>query len=178
MLNLLFPRGCSGCKSVLSGGEKILCVACRHSLPLISHHISANQGMKQIFYGRFPVVQATALLEFQKKGTTQNLLHALKYRGRKEISSFFGKWLGAELSQIETYQSIDMVIPVPLHKNKLKKRGYNQVEGFGKEIAKALDTPYRDDILLKSQKQILRYSSSGLPVFRERICLLLPIKKT
>lgn len=108
--------------------------------------------MKQIFYGRFPVVQATALLEFQKKGTTQNLLHALKYRGRKEISTFFGKWLGAELSQIETYQSIDMVIPVPLHKNKLKKRGYNQVEGFGKEIAKALDTPYRDDILLKITK--------------------------
>jgi len=152
MLNLLFPRACIGCKSVLSGNEKILCISCRHSIPLVSHHKTTNLGMKQIFFGRFPVQQATALLLFQKKGITQNLLHALKYRGRKEISSFFGKWLGEELAEVEEYQNIDMIIPVPLHKIKLKKRGYNQVEGFGKEIAKALNKPYRDDILLKVTK--------------------------
>jgi ComF family protein len=108
--------------------------------------------MKDIFYGRFAVEQATALLQFQKKGITQELLHNLKYRGQREISSFFGSWLGSELAEIDHFKTIDMVIPVPLHKQKLKKRGYNQVEGFGKEIAKALGKPYRDDILLKQSK--------------------------
>ena len=72
-----------------------------------------------------------------------------------------GSWLGTELSEIETYQNVDMVIPVPLHKQKLKKRGYNQVAGFGKEIAKALDVPYRDDVLVKISK-------TGSQVFKQR----------
>jgi ComF family protein len=86
----------------------------------------------------------------------------LKYRGKKEISSFFGKWLGAELAENNNYKEIEMVIPVPLHKQKLKKRGFNQVEGFGKEIALALNVPYRDDILIKISK-------TGSQVFKTRI---------
>jgi len=152
MLNLLFPKVCNGCKSVLLASEKILCTQCLHSLPIICHHRTGNEAMKSIFYGKFPVLEATAIIKFQKRGITQELLHNLKYRGQKEISSYFGKWLGAELSEILHYQSIDMVIPVPLHKQRLKKRGYNQVEGFGVEIAKSLGVPYLDDILIKISK--------------------------
>jgi ComF family protein len=108
--------------------------------------------MKNVFYGRFPVEQATALLQFQKRGITQQLLHNLKYRGQDKISNFFGKWLGTELSENENYRTIDMVIPVPLHKQKMKKRGYNQVSGFGKEIATALKVPFREDVLIKVSK--------------------------
>lgn len=162
MLNLLFPHSCAGCSDVLFDGEKILCVECRHRLPLVSHHKTANEVLKNKFYGRFPLKNATALLQFQKRGLTQELLHQLKYRGHKEISSFFGEWLGAELAEQQSYKEIEMVIPVPLHKQKLKKRGYNQVEGFGKEIAKALNIPYRNDILIKISK-------TGTQVFKTRI---------
>lgn len=152
MLNILFPKTCSACKSVLSKSEMVLCVTCRHALPLVSHHKTGSSAMKAIYYGRFPVENATALVQFQKKGITQQLLHNLKYRGKKEISSFFGKWLGSELSEVAAYQTIDVVVPVPLHKQKRKKRGYNQVEGFGKEIAKALQIPYEDKVLVKVSK--------------------------
>ena len=152
MLNLLFPKVCNGCRSVLLASEKILCTQCIHSLPIACHHRTGSKAMKSIFYGKIPVLEATAIIKFQKRGITQELLHNLKYRGQKQISSFFGKWLGAELSEIPHYQTIDMVIPVPLHKQKLKKRGYNQVEGFGVEIAKILDVPYYDDILIKISK--------------------------
>ncbi|MEL6811910.1 MAG: phosphoribosyltransferase family protein [Bacteroidota bacterium] len=108
--------------------------------------------MKKVFYGRFPLENATALLQFEKKGLTQQLLHNLKYRGRKEISTFFGKWLGTELAERAQYRTIDLVVPVPLHKQKLRKRGYNQVSGFGKEIALALGVPFSEDILLKISK--------------------------
>ncbi len=152
MLNLLFPKICNGCKSVLLASEDILCTYCIHSLPIACHHRTGSEAMKTIFYGKFPVLEATAIIKFQKRGITQELLHNLKYRGQQKISSFFGKWLGAELSEILHYQSIDMVIPVPLHKQKLKKRGYNQVEGFGVELAKKLEVPYCDDILIKISK--------------------------
>ncbi len=152
MLNLLFPKICSACKSVLLKTERVLCTDCRHNLPLISHYKTGNETMKNIFYGKIPVEEATALIKFQKRGITQELLHNLKYKGQEEISYFFGKWLGEELAGTEKYKNIDIVIPVPLHKQKLRKRGYNQVEGFGKEIAKALDVPYLDDVLIKISK--------------------------
>ena len=126
------------------------------------HHHNDNPAMKHIFYGKFPLENATALLFFKKKGITQQILHNLKYRGQKDISAFFGAWLGAELEAQESYKNIDMVIPVPLHKQRLKKRGYNQVEGFGKEIAKALQIPYRDDVLVKITKTTSQ-------VFKQRI---------
>lgn len=162
MLNLLFPRVCSGCEEVLSDGEKILCIKCRHRIPLANFHNLENDFLKNKFYGRFPVVNATALIQFQKRGLTQDLMHRLKYRGQKELSSFFGEWLGAELCDNPKYREVDMVIPVPLHKQKLKKRGYNQVEGFGKELGKALNVPYRDDILVKISK-------TGSQVLKSRI---------
>jgi ComF family protein len=43
-----------------------------------------------------------------------------------------------------------MVIPVPLHPKKLKKRGYNQVAGFGRELAIQLKADFREDILCKT----------------------------
>lgn len=152
MLNLLFPKVCGGCRAPLLKLESVICTQCRNNLPIACYHRTANDAMKKAFYGRFDVQNATALLQFQKKGITQELLHNLKYRGQKNISNFLGKWLGAELSEAIEYQSIDLVIPVPLHRQKLKKRGYNQVTGFGEEIAAALDIPYRDDILLKVSK--------------------------
>ncbi len=162
MLNLFFPKICNGCKQPLLKGQGVLCAECIHSIPLVSFHKTGSDMLKNKFYGRFLVQNATALVNFQKRGITQELLHNLKYRGQKEISSFFGKWLGAELAEIPAYQKIDLVIPVPLHKQKLKKRGYNQVEGFAKEIATALNIPYKDDILIKVSK-------TGSQVFKTRM---------
>lgn len=116
--------------------------------------ISHNKGRytKKIFYGRVAIQEATALLKFQKKGITQTLLHNLKYKKQEDISAFLGRWLGAELSEIAAYKNIDVVVGVPLHKNKQKARGYNQVTGFGKAIAEALDIVYLEDVLVKVSK--------------------------
>ncbi len=150
LLNTLFPLICNGCNNPLTSNEIVLCVHCRHQLPLASYHKTGATTMLNFFYGRIPLKNATALLTFQKKGITQTLLHNLKYKGQEQISSFFGQWLGAELNEIETYKDIDIIIPVPLHRVRKQKRGYNQVTGFGTEIAKALNIPYREDILVKN----------------------------
>jgi ComF family protein len=106
--------------------------------------------MKAVFYGRVPISNATAIVQFNKKGITQELLHNLKYRGNEKISYFFGAWLGQELAELETYRAVDCIIPVPIHKHKKRKRGYNQVTGFAKEIANALQKPMLDEVLVKT----------------------------
>lgn len=152
MLNILFPRTCNGCGKVLLNQEYIVCSRCRHQLPIACFHRNNDRSLLDVFYGRIPLVNATAVLQYQKTGPTQQLLHNLKYRGREEVGVFFGNWLGQELSNLSAYGDIDLVIPVPLHKRKLKKRGYNQVSGFGKAIAKALGVPMKEDILIKTTK--------------------------
>ncbi|WP_311195793.1 phosphoribosyltransferase family protein [Antarcticibacterium sp. 1MA-6-2] len=130
--------------------ERIICVECLHELPVTSYLPNNENDVKKVFYGRIKVEEAEALLIFQKKGSVQKLIHQLKYRGQKEIGGFLGEWMGTNLKQDNKFSEAEIVIPVPLHKKKLKARGYNQVEGFGKEISKALQIPYVDNVLLKT----------------------------
>ncbi len=162
MLNLLFPKLCTGCNEALLLEEKLICSSCRHQLSLACHHKNGDESMKNIFYGKFPLENATALLYFEKRSVTQEILHNLKYRKQEKLSNLFGEWLGAELAEVQEFNSIDLIIPVPLHKQKLKTRGYNQVAGFGKEIAKALQCEYNEAALVKISK-------TGSQAFRQRI---------
>ena len=149
LLNLFFPKVCYACSELLSDNEVHICTSCRHSLPVTNYHFDNDNTVEKVFFGRIKIERATALLKFQKKGRVQRLLHNLKYKGHESVGEFLGAWLGNELHQTDDYKKIDVVIPVPLHKNKLRKRGYNQVAKFGKEIANALQTQYLDNVLIK-----------------------------
>ena len=115
-----------------------------------------------MLYGRVQLEQATSLLHFSKKGIVQQLMHNLKYRGQEDVSVFLGKWLGDELKSLPEYQSVDVVIPVPIHKSRLRKRGYNQVSRFGEEIASALGAEYDAETLKK-------VSATKTQVFKDRL---------
>ncbi|WP_299116219.1 ComF family protein [uncultured Winogradskyella sp.] len=162
LINLFFPQICEACKTPLQNNEKVICINCRHELPVTNFHFENNDAVKKIVYGRVELENATSLLHFSKKGLVQELLHNLKYRGHEQIGKFLGDWLGGELAKIEDYKNIDVVVPVPLHKNKRRERGYNQVTKFGKAIAKALDTEYNEDVLIK-----IKHAKTQ--VFKDRI---------
>ena len=147
--DLLYPRLCHICEAEMLKNESILCTSCLHDLPVTNYHLDNENPVKKVFYGRVKIEKATSLLHFRKKAGVQHLIHDLKYRGHREIGTYLGKWLGEELSMLPDYTDIDIVVPVPLHKSRLKERGYNQVEDFGKEIAIRINAVYRDDILLK-----------------------------
>ena len=149
LLNLLYPKLCYACEAVLLRHEKVICTRCIHELPVTNYHLENENDVKKVFYGRVRIENAAALLLFEKKGMVQRLIHNLKYRGHEEIGEFFGKWMGRDLRQSGNYSGISAVVPVPLHKSRLKERGYNQVEKFGKAIALELRVPYIDDVLVK-----------------------------
>ncbi|WP_342664323.1 ComF family protein [Algoriphagus terrigena] len=80
-----------------------------------------------------------AFLRFSKKGNSQKLLHQLKYRNKPEIGEEMGRLYGLSLA-LQGYQDEwDVIVPVPLHPMKQKRRGYNQSEVFGKGLSKALN---------------------------------------
>ncbi|MCB0449006.1 MAG: ComF family protein [Confluentibacter sp.] len=149
IVNLFFPKVCFACLNLLHDNEDTICVNCRHDLPVTNFHFDNDDTVAKVLYGRAKIEQGTALFRFEKKGLVQQLIHGLKYRGYENIGALLGNWLGSELKALEHYQNIDVVIPVPLHKKKLRKRGYNQVAKFGQQLAKALDAEYNDKVLVK-----------------------------
>jgi competence protein ComFC len=159
----VFPKTCVCCSTSLLEQEKSLCLYCRYQLPTTNFHYHNENTAKKVFYGRIPLVNITSLFVFHKKNMTQKLMHQLKYKGKEEISSVLGNWLAEDLKTVTWAKDIQMVIPVPLHRKKLKKRGYNQVAGFGKSISKHLGCDYSDKVLIKdnpSATQVFKNRSS------------------
>ncbi|MBC7748903.1 MAG: ComF family protein [Methylotenera sp.] len=149
LLNLFFPKACAGCQSFLLNDEMVICTQCRHEIPLTNHHNIADNEIVQKFYGRIPLEYGSALFHFHKKGIVQEMMHKLKYKGQEEIGETIGSWYSEELQHLEQIKKIDFIIPVPLHKKRLRERGYNQVEGFGKTLSERLSIPYNDQLLYR-----------------------------
>ncbi|MEO0045588.1 MAG: hypothetical protein RL705_779 [Bacteroidota bacterium] len=147
LLNLFFPKSCAGCHTILLSDELVICTQCRHEIPLTNHHNIEENEVFQKLYGRIPLEFGAALFYFHKKGIVQEMMHQLKYKGNQEIGAIVGDWYASELKDLEPLKNIDYIIPVPLHKRRLRERGYNQVTTFGKALAQNLNIPYEENIL-------------------------------
>ena len=148
-LNLLFPKVCAGCKAFLLKNESVICTVCRHELPLSQFHLTVENDAFKKFYGRIPVEFVSPMLLFHKKGIVQEMIHSLKYRGHQEIGTFLGNWYATDLIDLPIYKEIDYIIPVPLHKKRLKSRGFNQVTTFGTALSENLNIEYNEKILYR-----------------------------
>jgi len=162
LANLFYPKICNCCDSPLLKAEQVICTSWLHQLPTTNYHFDNENTTKKVFDARLSLENATSLLYFRKKGMVQNLIHNLKYKKQEEVGIFLGNWLGEELSIHQGFKDIDCVIPVPLHRQKLKKRGFNQVTEFGSELAKKLDAEFIEDALVKK-------STSRTQTFKKRV---------
>lgn len=148
--SILVPPVCFGCNAHLIRGEQHLCTVCRNHLPLTEYTFNEENPVDRIFYGRINVKKSSSFLFFTENSIVQQLIHHLKYRNQEQIGTFLGDWYGQILKNDQSLEAIDAVIPVPLHRKKLKKRGYNQVAKFAEKLAEHLNCEYIDDILCKT----------------------------
>ncbi len=146
---LFFPKVCLSCKLELKQNEISICTLCRHDLPTTCYTNIEKNLLEKKFYGRVQLEEATSLFFYHKKGKVQTLIHELKYKNQEEISTLFGGWLANEMLESNRFKTIDYVVPVPIHPNKRKKRGYNQVAKFGEMIAKNINAKFCEDKLIK-----------------------------
>lgn len=150
ILSLIYPQVCVICPEDLYEGEKFICSECRYHLPRTGFHHVADNPVAKHFWGRLPVEGATAYFYFNKGLKVQELVHKVKYRGKTELGVYLGNMFGAELKTSSFSKKINLVIPVPLHEQKQKKRGFNQSFLIAKGIAEALNIDYSADYLIRS----------------------------
>ncbi|GHE28501.1 ComF family protein [Sphingobacterium griseoflavum] len=135
---VLFPSVCASCEKVLLQQEELLCSYCEFHLPINDHYLFLdNEAMRRIKH-KAPVEMAAAFLSFAKSSLVQTMIHKLKYGQGTAIGMYLGRRLGHQLLASPHFHQIDLIIPIPLHKKKQRKRGYNQSEYIARGIAEVL----------------------------------------
>lgn len=161
--NLIFPKLCYACNKPLLKSEEVICLSCSFNLPQTNYHLDADNPLNKIFWGRIDVQFVCAFLTFKKGNSVQKLLHKLKYKNAPEVGAKIGQLYGLELKKAEWFKEVDIILPVPLHKKKLKKRGYNQSQYFAEGISETTVVPvdsvsFVRNIYTDSQTKKSRYS--------------------
>jgi len=149
-LQFFFPDLCVACGQVLNRQEKVLCSQCFFHIPRTEFHKDEENPVSQLFWGRVKIEHAGSFFYFNKGSAYQSLIHKLKYSGRQDIGIEMGKAFGAELRK-SVFARADMIVPVPLHPEKLKKRGYNQSEMIARGLSMTLNLPVNTGILFRGE---------------------------
>lgn len=136
---LIFPVTCPVCGNSLFKNEKVVCTKCYSHLPETGFHKHPDNPVSKVFWGRVPLESATSFFFYKKGGSVQQLIHEMKYRGHKEIGVYLGEVYGAQLRGEDHFRDIKLIIPIPLHPKKQKKRGFNQAALFGRGLANSLN---------------------------------------
>lgn len=150
LLSLFSPPTCCACGTALVRGEQMMCTHCLMKMPLTNFHKVRDNMVEKSFWGRIPIERATSYFFFVKDSDFQHILHSLKYNGRSDIGVYLGKRFGNELITQPDFKHFDRIIPVPLHADKLKKRGYNQSEMIARGLSKAMNIPVDTKTLVRT----------------------------
>lgn len=127
ILEVMFPKICAGCTGPLARGESGLCGFCRWERfePADSRLDGSQEILPEYIAFRL------ALWQFEEGGVLQQLLHQLKYQQRFDLGLEFGRLAGVAVRNLVaasglafTYQPL--LVPVPMHRKRQRKRGYNQ----------------------------------------------------
>ncbi len=96
------------------------------------------------------------------EGSLQEAIHRWKYEGKTYLTPLFAKWMAEGLNRYWKLDSLDLLIPVPLHRQRLRDRGFNQVLLLAREISLRTGIPYQKTILQKKKPTIPQVTLSGL----------------
>lgn len=148
-VSLFYPRYCLGCSNSLVKGEEVVCTRCMLEMPQTGYHTDPENPLKLRLAGRLELGYALAFFRFSKTGSIQQLLHQLKYKNHPEIGVMLGKVYGFKLKALGLQSSFDLIIPVPLHPGRLRRRGYNQSSMFAQGLSLSLGIPFSDHVLTR-----------------------------
>lgn len=141
LLNLLFPPKCQVCGCI---GEKALCAECQSKIKLINRR------------------EGNVFLCASYEGIMKKAIKRLKFRGKTSLAAVLGDIMSKNIPPGE----FDCIIPVPLHKNRFKERGFNQSELLARAISKRYDIPLYTDVLLRDKETKHQFDLSREERFR------------
>ena len=148
ILNLFYPKLCGACSTIIINCVDELCLNCE--LHLVYESAPNTTKIKKALRGRVGIENGVFFIDYTKKEGVQQVLHSIKYQNQKKLAIYlaeeFTKKLGATF-----FETIDVLIPVPLHPKKFKIRGFNQADLIATGIHNCFKIPIDTNTLQRKQ---------------------------
>lgn len=156
-LTWLFPRRCAVCDRVLPG-EGMICPDCE-KIPV---HITGDICMicgKPVTGGRALCRDCEKTYHYFRRNlavftydSMKSSLYRFKYGGRCEYARYYAKETASCFRKEILGWQAEAIIPVPLHRTRLRKRGYNQSEVYARELGKYFPIPVENHLIYRCKK--------------------------
>ena len=163
ILDFISPRLCVVCGERLSPTERSLCSVCMLHLPRTTYQFSPDDNpVAQLFWHLTPIKRAAALLYYEPHSELARLIYDLKYHDRPDIGEDMGRLMANEMQLAHYFDGIDVLLPVPLSRKRLRQRGYNQSEMLAIGVSDITHLPIVTNALrrkhfVKSQTRLSRH---------------------
>lgn len=151
IFDLLMPRLCTVCGCRLGITEDSVCMACNLHLPRTAFSLEPyDNEMAKRFWGLMPVEKAAALFFYMPHSPSSSTILKIKYEGRWDVAEDMGRILARECSESDFFDGIDVIVPVPVTKERKKERGYNQSYHIALGISGATGLPVAANAIVRT----------------------------
>ncbi len=151
-VSLFYPHCCMLCEIKLVEGETDICLSCLLRLPRTNYHLQPNNMASDRFKGKVPFENVSSFIYYNKGGLSQKIVVNIKYKGFSDFGISMGKLAAKEIKNTSSFfDNIDALIPIPLHYQRMKKRGFNQSEKLAEGISIETGIPVNTSIVFRKK---------------------------
>ena len=145
-LEYIFLPSCGVCGQL---GEGYLCKKCEKELEKYVINEKNNLNILRDFNNMQTGKYIEKIHIFEYKEIIRKLIINYKFNDKSYLYKTFCEFIVKRKKSFDFIKSYDIIIPVPIHKKRMRKRGYNQSELIAKELAKKAEIKCYTDVLLK-----------------------------
>lgn len=154
LLNLFLRPNCPLCDRPTDG--EVFCSACSRSL----RQLQFCPSRRQLYTCLSPSIPVWVWGKYQ--GQLKQAIASLKYHNHPEIARPLGQWLGEAWKATTPSKRVSpLVIPIPLHPEKLKQRGFNQAERLAASFCQVTGLPLSANGLIRTRQTEAQFSKSA-----------------
>ena len=161
LLDIFLPPRCHICRTLIPGsGPLHICDSCYAGLPIISPPFCSICGIPLQGTGEShpcgrcitaPPPYRAARAALRHEGACRDLIHAFKYRGKSQLRRPLGLLTARLLADFSQSCQPDLLVPVPLHRSRLRSRGFNQSVLLAELLAKQWQIPLQRQLLQRTR---------------------------
>ncbi len=162
LLGLFFPRRCPVCGEIVLPRGELICPACVGKLKPVRQPVCMTCG-KELESGRQEYCadcmrhpktfrRNFALLHYDD--VTRRSMAAIKYKNKREYLDFYGEAMARRFGRQLLRIRPDALVPVPVHRSRLRSRGFNQAQLLAQRIGRCLEIPVCPQALIRTKKTL------------------------
>lgn len=148
LVSFIYPAYCVGCEERLEEERRFICPTCFDALPKYQG-MEPYYGALERLTGLVPFTEYQSDLIFNNPSVVRTMIHKMKYGGFPTLGTELAREFAPKHLELGHFSDTTMIVPVPLLRSRLHRRGYNQSTFIAKGIADIYELPIAEDVLLR-----------------------------